>query len=484
MTKIDSWSGTRVYTVGHSTRALDEFVALLVKFDISVLVDIRTIPRSRHNPQFDGEALRSSLPSRFRYVQLPELGGLRRPSKDSPNTAWRNASFRGFADYMGTHAFETGLEKLRATTSWGRVALMCAEAVPWRCHRSLVADALTVRGAHVEHITSINRSMAHHITEFAVVTGKLITYPCEDPVGERLVTRAPFSLEATVRVLQRRPTSLVDVWAEERYLRVLPAEGTFALVEVRNRGTIDEPDVRFTVLSGNRAPETRTALVRRVRKMLGLDVETARPERLARAERALRPTALALRGMRPPRFADLFESFARVVPFQQLTLDAGEAIVARMVERFGTSFEHEPRIFAFPTAQIVAAAGIDRIKGCGMSRRKADTLYHTARAIESGALSEEKLELMSDEEATRALLDIPGIGPWSAALVLLRGLGRLHVFPPGDVGAMRGLMKLTCLTPGPPLERLVRRFGDHRGYLYFYALGGALLAKGLIHAAR
>src|ERR1019366_126296 len=128
MSRTKSWRGARIYTVGHSTRTLDELVALLRAFDVSVLADIRTIPRSRHNPQFNGDALRSALRSRrLRYVPLPELGGLRRPRKDSSNTGWRNASFRGFADYMLTEDFETGLAKLHALTAEGSVALMCAE---------------------------------------------------------------------------------------------------------------------------------------------------------------------------------------------------------------------------------------------------------------------------------------------------------------------------------------------------------------------
>ena len=175
MTASKKWRGIKLYTIGHSTRTLDELVAMLRAFDISVLADIRTIPRSRHNPQFNGDALRSALRSRrIRYVHIPELGGLRRTRKDSPNTAWRNASFRGFADYMSTEDFETGLAKLHALAAEGRVALMCAEAVPWRCHRSLVADALTARGAHVEHISSARHSAPHRMTAFAVVEA----FPC------------------------------------------------------------------------------------------------------------------------------------------------------------------------------------------------------------------------------------------------------------------------------------------------------------------
>ena len=142
------------------------------------MVDIRTIPRSRHNPQFDREALRSALPRRhLRYVHLPLLGGLRRTRQDSPNTGWQNASFRGYADYMLTDDFERGLAELHALTAEGTVAVMCAEAVPWRCHRSLVADALTVRGAHPEHIIGPGASHPHQLTPFAYVEGTRITYP-------------------------------------------------------------------------------------------------------------------------------------------------------------------------------------------------------------------------------------------------------------------------------------------------------------------
>ncbi len=179
MRDVDDWRGVRIYTVGHSTRTLDELVAILDAFEVSVLVDIRTIPRSRRNPQFEGSTLRASLSPRFVYVHIAELGGLRRPRKDSLNMGWRNVSFRGYADYMATPEFEVGLEKLRAAASKGRLVLMCAEAVPWRCHRSLVADALTVRGAHVEHITGVKRSMPHTLTAFAAVTGNRITYPGE-----------------------------------------------------------------------------------------------------------------------------------------------------------------------------------------------------------------------------------------------------------------------------------------------------------------
>jgi len=179
-TRRGRWRGVRLYTIGHSTRTLDELAGLLRASGVSIVADIRTIPRSRHNPQFNRDALRSALRRRrIRYVHLPLLGGLRRARKDSPNTGWRNASFRGYADYMLTEDFEHGLAELEALTEEGTVAVMCAEAVPWRCHRSLVADAVTVRGADVEDITGPGTPHPHRLTPFAHVEGARITYPGE-----------------------------------------------------------------------------------------------------------------------------------------------------------------------------------------------------------------------------------------------------------------------------------------------------------------
>lgn len=177
----EAWRDVRVYTIGHSTRTVDELVAMLASFGVSTLADVRTVPRSRHNPQFNTDALAVSLEARgMHYVHLPKLGGLRRPRKDSPNGGWRNLSFRGYADYMLTGDFEAGLAELREQSSSGPVAVMCAEAVHWRCHRSLVADALLVRGAAVEHISAVSRSSPHALTPFAEVHGTRITYPDEN----------------------------------------------------------------------------------------------------------------------------------------------------------------------------------------------------------------------------------------------------------------------------------------------------------------
>jgi DNA-3-methyladenine glycosylase II len=470
------------FTIGHSTRTLDELIAMLCAFDVSVLADIRTIPRSRRNPQFNPETLSAALRLRdIRYVAVPELGGLRRARPDSPNMAWRNASFRGYADHMATETFESGLAQLATLSRDGTVAMMCAEAVPWRCHRSLVADALVARGARVEHIMTRTRANPHRMTPFAELRGSQVVYPSDDVAAAPLATSAPFNLEATVRVLQRRPANRVDVWAQSRYLRVLSHADGLALIAVENRGTIEAPDLRMSICEGDTSNVARAAFGRTLRTVLGLDVDPHGLEQLAGVQPRIAATARALRGLRPPRFADLFETFASVLPFQQLSLDAGVAVLGRLVERFGRSLVHEGvRHHAFPTAQAVAAARLDRLRACGLSARKADALRALARLIARGELTESAITVLSTRDALARLTDLPGIGPWSAALVLLRGFGRLDIFPSGDVGAQRGLRALLRLRPQASVERIAARCGDLQGYLYFCALGSALLARGLI----
>ncbi|MBI4523881.1 MAG: DUF488 domain-containing protein [Deltaproteobacteria bacterium] len=168
----------RIYTVGHSTRSLAEFEELLSCFQIKLLVDVRTVPKSRRVPHFNGESLGRSLhPHGIDYVHMKRLGGLRKPGKDSCNQGWRNLSFRGFADYMQTEEFWQGVGEVVALGKEKKLALMCAEAVPWRCHRSLIADALLVREAAVVHIISKTSSRPHMLTPFAVVRNGRITYP-------------------------------------------------------------------------------------------------------------------------------------------------------------------------------------------------------------------------------------------------------------------------------------------------------------------
>ena len=177
-------SRCKVLTVGHSTRPIEVFIELLASHGVTQLIDVRTVPRSRHNPQFNEDVLPISLvAANIGYVHASGLGGFRPTTADSVNTGWRNLSFRGYADYMQTADFAADLASVMELAHTDRVALMCAEAVPWRCHRSLVADALLVRGVAVCEIVSPKRLQAHKLTPFAQVRGEEITYPTALPQG-------------------------------------------------------------------------------------------------------------------------------------------------------------------------------------------------------------------------------------------------------------------------------------------------------------
>ena len=167
-----------VLTIGHGAKSIDEFVGLLKTYGVERLVDVRTVPKSRHNPQFNKDILPESLKKvRIDYIHIKGLGGLRHAKSDSVNTAWRDASFRGFADYMQTEAFEQNIERLLELAEQGQTAIMCAESVPSRCHRSLIADALLVRGIKVKHIMSQKTCDNHELTPSARVKGVQVSYP-------------------------------------------------------------------------------------------------------------------------------------------------------------------------------------------------------------------------------------------------------------------------------------------------------------------
>ena len=167
-----------VYSIGHSTRTAEEFLEILRAHGIRQLADIRTIPRSRRVPQFNSDALQGTLAAAgIAYVHLRALGGLRKPRPDSPNTGWRNESFRGYADHMANDAFARGLDALLELAAAAPTAMMCAEAVPWRCHRSLVADALLARGSRTLHLMSATKADEHAMTPFARVIDGRVTYP-------------------------------------------------------------------------------------------------------------------------------------------------------------------------------------------------------------------------------------------------------------------------------------------------------------------
>ena len=171
---------TTIFTVGHSTHPIDDFIDILKAHGIKKLIDVRTVPKSRHNPQFNADELAAGVRARgITYRRMASLGGLRHTAKDSPNGAWRNASFRGYADYMQTPEFGAAVDELLERGRHSDAAIMCAEAVPWRCHRSLIGDALLVRGAAVQDIMSATSAKPHSLTSFARVEDSRLWYPPE-----------------------------------------------------------------------------------------------------------------------------------------------------------------------------------------------------------------------------------------------------------------------------------------------------------------
>ena len=171
-----------LYTVGHSTRPIDDFIMILKAHEIACLADVRTIPKSRHNPQFNSDLVKTSLKEAgIRYVHCPGLGGLRKPRHNSHNQGWKNAGFRGFADYLETKECAAAIEELVRLASKQRTAVMCAEALWWRCHRSLISDALRVAGIPVVHLLDQKKTAPHRLTSFAHIENGRLSYPAQQP---------------------------------------------------------------------------------------------------------------------------------------------------------------------------------------------------------------------------------------------------------------------------------------------------------------
>jgi len=183
-------SKSTLFTIGHSTRAWSAFVSLLQAWKIDELIDVRTVPRSRAFPWFSKNKMEKALPkSGIRYLHIPALGGFRIPGTESINTGWQNARFRAYADYMQTKDFESGIAELDRCRKKGRVCIMCSEALWWRCHRRMIADAEVARGIPVRHIMSETTAPRHELTDFAVVTKKrcrqpILSYPSSIPAGD------------------------------------------------------------------------------------------------------------------------------------------------------------------------------------------------------------------------------------------------------------------------------------------------------------
>ncbi len=291
----------------------------------------------------------------------------------------------------------------------------------------------------------------------------------------------PFDLTLTVAVLRRRASHAVEVFEAGEYRRLIALAGGQRLVGVRQ---IAPDAVALRGLEHPLGPEEARAATRVVERMLGLGFDTAPVRRTFAEDARLAPLVARLAGMKPPRFESLWATLLSVVPFQQVSLDAGMAVLNRVITRLGPVLTYSGRsYYAFPTPERWLAADPTVLRGCGLSAAKVRTLTSAAESIASGALREEEIEAASDDEAMARLTALPGIGPWSAHVILLRGFRRLTFFPAGDSGAarnMNALFELAGKGESPDSRAIVERLGAYRGYLYYVLLAWKLMTTGAI----
>jgi DNA-3-methyladenine glycosylase II len=291
---------------------------------------------------------------------------------------------------------------------------------------------------------------------------------------------APFRLDLTVSALRRTSTNLVDVYTSDgQYLRALGGFANPVVVSVAQAAS-DRLVVTITGIEGGSTEIARVLAT--VRRMLGTEPDVSDFHRRAQAVPWLLPLAQRLRGLKPPRYPSLFEACANVILFQQISLHAATAIMRRMLLSIGARVEHGGvPLVVFPSAEQFLAADMAVIRRAGVSESKLGTLRRASEAIATGALSEMALSVLPSAEAALALQGIKGIGAWTAAVILLRGFGRLDVFPGGDSGVAANLARVTGerLNPGPVAELL----GSQRGMLYFCLLLARLEESGEVGAA-
>lgn len=296
---------------------------------------------------------------------------------------------------------------------------------------------------------------------------------------------APFDLYQTVAALRRRPNQLAEALIDGEYRRILSIDGHERLIGVRqnapDRVTVRALDMPLNLnLDSNELGSIVSVLAR----MLGLDVDMTPLRTALTFDERLSQLARQIAGMKPPRFDTLWHTFLCIVPFQQVSVDSGTSMLNRLIARFGSSIEHDGHIYhGFPSAQSVRDASYDELRGCGLSQAKIRTLQYIAAQIATGAISSATIEALDDAEAVAQLVQLPGIGIWSAQIILLRGFRRLNFFPPGDSGAARGLRSLFDL-PAESVEGalapILERLGPWRGYLYYMILAHKLLQSHII----
>ncbi|CAN5582481.1 DNA-3-methyladenine glycosylase [soil metagenome] len=295
--------------------------------------------------------------------------------------------------------------------------------------------------------------------------------------------RPPFRLDLTVWALRRRSRNRLDRW-DGTYRRALDLGGRAVTVEVDQHGHRDQPNLSVAVLTtGNLTATERATIERQLVRMLGLDVDLSGFYQLADGAQRVGALADRLRGVKPPRFVSLFEALVNAIANQQLSLEVGIELMNRFAETFGEHPADDFGLVAFPPPEAILGTSISELRQLGFSTRKAEYLMSCAYAVASGAISEPRLQSLDRAAATDVLLGLRGIGRWSAEYVLLRGLGRIDVFPADDVGARNKLQRFFELSIAPDREQilaLVDPMAPFAGMLYFHLLLDGLAERGVL----
>ena len=295
----------------------------------------------------------------------------------------------------------------------------------------------------------------------------------------------PFSLELTVWALRRRPDNEVDRWEGETYRRALPIAGEFVEVAVTQKGRSEAPLLQVTVFGARRAPGVETSVTVALNRMLGLQACLSEFYRIAETDGRLRLLAQRFRGLKPPRFPSVFEAVANGIACQQITLTLGIRVLNLLAETYGAAIEGSA-LHAFPQPHVLARRDVEELKRLKLSRQKAVALTELAFAIVERGLDLEALATLDDDTAIDRLMQLRGVGRWTAEYVLLRGLGRLSIFPGDDVGARSNLQRWLGLKKPLDYEgthRLLAKWRPYGGFIYFHLLLDWLAEAGFLTPA-
>ena len=292
------------------------------------------------------------------------------------------------------------------------------------------------------------------------------------PIIFSLEPAPPFSLELTVWALRRRPDNAVDRWDGETYRRALAIAGEFVEVAVTQKGRSETPLLQVTVFGAHRVPGVETSVTVALNRMLGLQACLSEFYGIAETDGRLRSLAQRFRGLKPPRFPSVFEAVANGIACQQITLTLGIQVLNSLAETYGAAIEGSA-LHAFPQPLDLARRDVEELKRLKLSRQKAVALTELSHAIVERGLDLEALATLNDDTAIERLLQLLGVGRWTAEYVLLRGLGRLHIFPGDDVGARNNLQRWLGLKKPLDYEgthRLLARWRPFAGFIYFHLL--------------